>query len=375
MKMIEPADFPNPLYPWKDLQDMSASNYESEEKPDLAVVANQFRHQPGTLEQVLPQVHEKFDLIDKNDNQPRHTSKDPHPLPPNPEKSQLVQNQAMDEKPEAAEPLRDYKQGKRTPKYFKIRVLRGVNFPGAKNSDKYYVSIQVEEWHGMNRVKSKKIKTKSVRGSQPEWNQDFTIKTRNPEKWMMVIKLKKLSKWGLKTSITVGSDVVCVHALKANEVNSLTLYDECYFPVGNARLEFQIDYQPKVIPRPKIVCEPKGTPAEVPPSSENELETDEKKPEPESPTENLQQTIDDGKNVTKEDAEVGETEAEEFQKVVEQQPSEEAESLPQQSTDGYQPTKRNYMNDLFVNPSPAPNKTLFDILDMMQTDAELVLMD
>jgi hypothetical protein len=225
----------------------------------------------------------------------------------------------------------------------------------------------------MNCVKSKKIKTKSVRGSQPEWNEDFTIKTRNPERWMLTIKLKKSSTLGLNTSITVGSDVICVYALKANEVNSLTLYDECYFPVGKARLEFQIDYLPEIIPRPKISFEPKGTPAEVPSSSEPEQETDEKKPEPKSPTDNLHQTIDDTGNVTKEDAEVGETEAEAFLKVVEQQPA--SESAAEQSTGGYQPTNRNYMNNFFINPSPAPNKTLFDILDMMQTDAELVLMD
>ncbi|EFX76743.1 hypothetical protein DAPPUDRAFT_106647 [Daphnia pulex] len=71
---------------------------------------------------------------------------------------------------------------------------------------------------------------------------------------------------------------------------------------------------------------------------------------------------------------VGETEAEAFQKVEQQPASEEAQSLPQQSTDGYRPTERNYQNNLFVNPSPsAPNQTLLDILGMMQTDAELAL--
>jgi hypothetical protein len=157
--------------------------------------------------------------------------------------------------------------------------------------------------------------------------------------------------------------------MKVNEINRLKLYD-CYFPAGEACLEveYKIDYLPEVIPSSKIVSEPKETPTEVPPSTGHELETDEKRPEPESPTDNIHQTIDDTGNVTNEVAEVGETEAKEFQKVVEQQPaSAEAESLPQQSTDGYQPTERNYMNNLFVNPPPAPKKTLFDILDTMDS--------
>ena len=125
-------------------------------------------------------------------------------------------------------------------------------------------------------------------------------------------------------------------------------------------LEIRIEYPlKKVIPRPKIVSEPKETP-----TSENKLETDEKKPEPKSLTENLHQLIDYGKNMTNIDA-GEETEAEAFQKVEQQPAPEEAQSLPQQSTDGYQPTERNYMKNLFVNPCPAPNKTLLDILDMM----------
>jgi hypothetical protein len=45
----------------------------------------------------------------------------------------------------------------------------------------------------------------------------------------------------------------------------------------------------------------------VPPSSEHELETDEKRPEPKSPNENWQKTIDDTGNVTNQDPVRGET--------------------------------------------------------------------
>ncbi|EFX74566.1 hypothetical protein DAPPUDRAFT_108767 [Daphnia pulex] len=340
MKMIEPklpiqpADLPIQIYPWKDLQDMSASNYGSEEKPDLAVSSkenNQFRHQPGTLQQVLPQIHEKFDFINKNNNQPRHTPKDPHPLPPNPEKSDC-EDAEIDK-----------------PKQIKIRVLRGENLPETK--DKYYVYMRGEEWHDSIRVQSTKIKTKPIRGSQPVWKENFTIKTRNPERWMLTIKLKKSSALDSNTSITVGSGVIYVSNLFAYQVNRVKLYDNKYYPVGKrcVDLEIRIEYPlPEVIPRPKIIFEPKGTPAEVPPSGEHKQEKDEKKPNPESPT--------------NEDAEMGETEAEAFQKVA----LEEAQLLPQQSTDGSKaPTERNCQSDLLVNPSPAPNQTLLDILDMM----------
>ncbi|XP_046649303.1 uncharacterized protein LOC124340741 [Daphnia pulicaria] len=299
------------------------------------------------------------------DNQPRQVPKDSHALPSNPEKSQLPQKQngAMDEKAKAPEPLRDCKQGKRTPKHFKIKVVRGVNFPEAKDSDKYYyVSMRLEEWHGMNRVQFKKIKTKIIHGSQPQWNQNFTIKTRNPEKWVMVIKLKKLSKWGLKTSITVFSFVICVSQLKVNEINRLKLYD-CYSPVGHACLEveYKIDYLPEVIPSSKIVSEPKETPAEVPPSNEHELETDEKNPEPKNPTENLQQTIDDGKNVTNEDA-VGDTELLEKAKETILEESEQVEEQPSkaQFRDNYGdpqvqsqiPEKPELLNDQTMDEKP-----------------------
>ncbi len=312
----------------------------------------QFLHQPGDLQQVLPQIPEKTDLINKNDNQPRHIPKDPHALPLNPEKA-------------------DSKTGNQNPKHFQIRVVRGGNLPEAKDSEKYYVSVstRVQEWCGKIREQeNKKVsKTKPIRGSQPEWNKDFTIKTQNPEECLITIKLKKSSKLGLKTS-TVGSCVIYVSDIKVNQVNKLQLFKQIFNPLGNAYVELQIEYLlPEVIPSPEIVSKPKDTPEAEVTASNEQLETTEKNPEPKSPTDNLHQTIDDTGNVTNEDAEVGETEAKEFQKVVEQQPSAEAESLPKQRTDGYQPTERNYMNNLFVNPSPAPKKTLFDILDTMDS--------
>jgi hypothetical protein len=274
MKMIEtklpiqPADLPILIYPWKELQDMWASNCGSEEKPDLAVVANQFRHQPGDLQQVLPQIHENFDLTNKNDNQPRHTPKDPHPLPPNPEEVDC--EDAEIDKP---------KQIK-----IKIRVLRGENLPETK--DKYYVSMRGEEWHDRICVQSKKIKTKPIRGSQPMWIENFTIETRNPERWMLTIKLKKSSALDSNTSITVGSGVIDVSNLLAYQVNRVKLYDNKYYPVGKrcVDLEIKIEYPlQEVFPRPKKIFETKGTPAELPPSGEQEQEKDEKKPKPKSP--------------------------------------------------------------------------------------------
>ncbi|EFX74572.1 hypothetical protein DAPPUDRAFT_108774 [Daphnia pulex] len=162
-------------------------------------------------ETIIPEVEQQPTKAQSKttDNQPRLITKDPHASPPNPEKSQLVQNGAMDEKREATEPLPDCEEGNRKPKNFQIKVVRGVNFPEAKDSDKYYVSIQVEEWHGMIRDQVKKIKTKIIGGSQPEWNQKFTIKTRNQEGSMMTFKVKKSSKSFWKTSsITVGSAVI-----------------------------------------------------------------------------------------------------------------------------------------------------------------------
>jgi hypothetical protein len=312
-----------------------------------------------TEETIIPeekseQVEEQpsKDQSKTTDNQFRHQPEDQHALPPNPEKY-------------------DCEPGnQQRPKYIKIRVLRGENLPEAKDS--YYVSMRGEEWHDKIHVQSKKMKTKIIRGSQPQWKENFTIKTQNPEKWMITIKLKKLSKWGLKTSITVGSGVIYVSELFAYQVNRVKLYNRNFYPVGKScvDLEIKIEYPlPQVILNPKIISEPKETPVGVPrvPASHEKFETDEKKPEPKSPiicTDNLQQTINDDKNMTNTDA-VGEKEDEETQKVEQQPASTEAESLPQQSTDGYQPTERNYMKNLFVNPCPAPNKTLLDILDMM----------
>jgi hypothetical protein len=96
----------------------------------------------------------------KNDNQPRYVPKDPHELPPNPQKSQLPQDRAMDEKPKAPEPLPDCEevtQIVQTPKDFKIRVLRGVNLPEAKDSDKNDVAMRVQKRRGTIREQDKKV--------------------------------------------------------------------------------------------------------------------------------------------------------------------------------------------------------------------------
>jgi hypothetical protein len=191
-------------------------------------------------ETIIPEVEQQPSKTQSKttDNQPRLITKDPHAYPPNPEESKLPQKQngAMDEKPEAAEPLPDCGEGNRKPQNFQIKVVRGVNFPEAKDSDKYYVSIRVEEWHGMNRVQSKKIKTKIIRGSQPEWNQNFTIKTPIHEGSMMTFKVKKLSKSFWKTSsITVGSAVIYLSCCD-DSLTHLRLYDNPVSrnPVGNS---------------------------------------------------------------------------------------------------------------------------------------------
>jgi hypothetical protein len=230
------------------------------------------------------------------DNQFLHKPGDGQVQPQIPEKSQLLQNRAMDEKPEATELFFDCKEENRKPQNFQIKVVRGVDFPKAKNSNKYYVSMQVEDLHGLIRDQVKKMKTKIIRGSQPEWNQNFTIETQNPEKWMLTIKLKKSSIFGLKTS-TVGFVELDVSSLE-NGLNKLQLYDKSYNPVGKACLEVEIKYLQKVIPSPEIFSKPKDTPTEVPPSNGHELEMDEKKPEPESLTKNLPEIVDEVGNVT-----------------------------------------------------------------------------
>ncbi|EFX82224.1 hypothetical protein DAPPUDRAFT_101700 [Daphnia pulex] len=232
-----------------------------EEQPSKAQsksADNQFRHKPGDPQVQLPNP-EKSDLMKKIDNQPHQV--------PNPEKSQLLQNRAIDRKPKTEpEPLADTMEGNKTPGKFKIRVLRGVNFPEAKDSDKYYVSVSImwaEDGRGKTHVQGKKInKSKTILGIQPEWNKDFTIETPDPEWCLMTIKLKKSSKLGWETS-TVGSVVVYASALKVNQVNRLRLFKQSRNPVGNTYLELEIEYLPEVIPRP----EPKDTPAEVPPSN------------------------------------------------------------------------------------------------------------
>jgi hypothetical protein len=190
-------------------------------------------------ETIIPEVEQQPTKAQSKtaDNQPRLITKDPHALPRNHEESKLVQNQEMDdEKPEAQEPLPDCGEGNRKPKNFQIKIVRGVNFPEAKDSDQYYVSMRVEEWHGMIRDQVKKIKTKIIRGSQPEWNQNFSIKTPIHEGSMMTFKVKKSSKSFWKTSsITVGSAVIYLSCCD-DSLTHLRLYDNPVSrnPVGNS---------------------------------------------------------------------------------------------------------------------------------------------
>ncbi len=69
----------------------------------------------------------------------------------------------------------------KTPKNVEIKVLIGDNFPEDKDSDKYFVSMWVEEWRCEICDQDRKARSKTIRGSKPEWNQDFTINIRNPE--------------------------------------------------------------------------------------------------------------------------------------------------------------------------------------------------
>jgi hypothetical protein len=166
----------------------------------------------------------------------------------------------MDEKPKPPEPLPDCEEGTQTAKDFKIRVLRVVNLPEAKD---YYIAMRVQERHGTIHEQDNKVgKSKTIRGSQPEWKKDFIIKTPNSEECLMTIKLKKSSKMGLKTS-TVGSVVIHASELKVNQVNRLQLYKTSCNPLGKTCLEVEIKYLPEVIPRPEIISEPNDTPAEV----------------------------------------------------------------------------------------------------------------
>jgi hypothetical protein len=141
-----------------------------------------------------------------------------------------------------------------TPKRVEIKVVRGVNFPEAKDSDKYYVSVLVEEMRGKICYQTKKFKSKTIRGSQPEWNKHFTIKTQHPESCLITIKVKKSSKLGSKTS-TVGFVKMAVSSLDDNVTETMQLYDEDHNPVGEACLEvdMKISDLPEVVPSPAEV--------------------------------------------------------------------------------------------------------------------------
>ena len=152
----------------------------------------------------------------------------------------------MDEKPKApAESLPDCKEGNQTPKDFKIRVQRGVNLPEAKDSEKYYVAMMVQEGRGTIRKQDKKVgKSKTIRGSKPEWKKDFTIMNTNPEECKMTIKVKKSVKLGLKKFMV---DFVKIDASSLNDgLNKLQLYDESHNPGGTACLEVEITSSAKV---------------------------------------------------------------------------------------------------------------------------------
>jgi hypothetical protein len=136
----------------------------------------------------------------------------------------------------------------KTPKHVEMRILRGANFPEAKDSDKYYVSVRVEQWRGIICDQDKKIITKTIRGSQPEWNKDITIKTQNPEGCFLTIKVKKSSKFGLNKS-TVGFVKLYVSSLDDDVTETMQLYDEDHNPVGEACLKVKANISdlPEVI--------------------------------------------------------------------------------------------------------------------------------
>jgi hypothetical protein len=143
-----------------------------------------------------------------------------------------------------------------TPKRVEMKVVRGANFPEAKDSDKYYVSVRIEEMRGKICYQTKKFKSKTIRGSQPEWNKNFTIKTQHPESCLMTLKVKKSSLFGLKKS-TVGFVKMAVSDLMHDEnghVSALKmqLNDESNNPVGEAYLELdmKVGDLPEVVPSP-----------------------------------------------------------------------------------------------------------------------------
>jgi hypothetical protein len=140
-----------------------------------------------------------------------------------------------------------------------MKVVRGVNFPKAKDSDQYYLSVRIEEWHGKICYQDKKFKSKTIRGSQPEWNKNFTIQTQHPESCLMTLKVKKSSIFGLKKS-TVGFVKMAVSDLMHDENSQVSalkmqLNDESNNPVGEACLEvdMKINDLPEVVPSPAEV--------------------------------------------------------------------------------------------------------------------------
>jgi hypothetical protein len=137
-----------------------------------------------------------------------------------------------------------------TPKLIEIKVVGGGNFPEAKDSDKYYVSMRIEERCDEKCDQKKKCKSKTIRASQPEWNQDFSIYTLNPESCEITIKVKKSSIFGLNKS-TVGFVKLYVSSLDDN-VTEMQLNDESNNPVGEACLKVNT----KISDLPKVVASP-----------------------------------------------------------------------------------------------------------------------
>jgi hypothetical protein len=137
-----------------------------------------------------------------------------------------------------------------TPKRVEMKVVRGANFPEAKDSDKYYVSMRIEERCDEKCDQKKKCKSKTIRASQPEWNQDFSIYTQNPESCEITIKVKKSSIFGLNKS-TVGFVKLYVSSLDDN-VTEMQLNDESNNPVGEACLKVNT----KISDLPKVVASP-----------------------------------------------------------------------------------------------------------------------
>jgi hypothetical protein len=145
-----------------------------------------------------------------------------------------------------------------TPKLVEMKVLRGVNFPEAKDSDQYYLSVLVEEWHRKicYQNQTKEFKSKTIRD---RWNKNFTIQTQHPESCLMTIKVKKSSIFGLNKS-TVGFVKMAVSDLMHNENSQVSalkmqLNDESNNPVGEACLEvdMKINDLPEVVPSPAEV--------------------------------------------------------------------------------------------------------------------------